>query len=176
MRPPRRRGRGRPPKFGRRGQVVAVTLPHEVVRGLRKRHADLGWAIVSLFEQTSPATLVPSRKPLPDAELVAVARRQSLIVVNKDVFSQLPGVSIIPLHDDRAFLALEPGRGMSDLELAVLDRLAMPGLDPREHKALVHLRDLLRALRRDPTLSCLTRAIIVLERGERRASSRNRKK
>lgn len=146
--------------------MIAVTLPREVVRGLRKRHADLGWAIVSLFEETSPASVIQSRTPSPDAELVTVASRQSLIVVNKDVFSQLPGVNIIPLHDDRAFLALEPGRGMSDLELAVIDRLATPGVHARERRALVHLRGLLRGWRGDRSLNCLTRAIIVLERSE----------
>jgi len=35
----------------------------------------------------------------------------------------MPGVHIIPPGATRAFLALEPGRGMSDLEVAVIDRL-----------------------------------------------------
>ncbi len=38
-------------------------------------------------------------------------------------FKNLAGVSIIPLADGRGFLALEAGRGVSDLELAVIDRL-----------------------------------------------------
>lgn len=163
MSAPARRGkRGRPLKFGRRAHVVAVTLPDEIVRGLRKLHTDLGWAIVRLFEQTSRRRAVP-HTPSPDVELVTVAGRQSLIVVNKDVFSSLPGVHIIPLHDDRAFLALEPGRGIADLELAVIDRLAIPGVDPRERRALERLRADLRAWRRDRALRSRTRAIIVLE-------------
>jgi hypothetical protein len=43
--------RGRPQKFGRPSQVVALTLPEDVLRGLRKIHHDLGWAIVALFEK-----------------------------------------------------------------------------------------------------------------------------
>ena len=46
--------RGRPSKFGRPSQVVALTLPEDVLRGLRKVHSDVGWAIVSLLEK-SPA-------------------------------------------------------------------------------------------------------------------------
>lgn len=150
-----------------------MTLPDEVVRGLRTLHADLGWAIVSLFEQQT-ARRRTAAAPSPDAELVTLAGRRSLIVVNKDVFSNLPGVSIIPLHDDRAFLALEPGRGMSDLELAVIDRLAAPDVEARERQALERLRALLRSSRRDRSLQCLTRAIIVLERGATAGGTRRR--
>ena len=157
------RKRGRPPKFGKPGRFVAITLPDEVVRGLRKLHPDLAWAIVALFEQAASGRRLQRPSP-PDDELVTIAGRQSLIVVNKDVFRDLPGVNIIPLHDRRAFLALQPGRGMSDLELAVIDRLASARVDARERQALTRLRDDLRKWRRDRTLRCETRAIIVVER------------
>jgi len=158
----RKRGRGRPPKFGRRGQVVAVTLPDEVVDGLRQLDDDLGWAIVRVYEQSSdrPRT---RRTPPADAELVSVGGRRSLITVNQKCLTNLPGVNIIPLHDDRAFLALEPGRGMADLELAVIDRLASASLDAREKKALTRLRTELRRWRSDRSLRGYTRAIIVIE-------------
>jgi hypothetical protein len=155
--------RGRPPKFGRRGQVIAVTLPQEVVRGLRKIDDDLGWAIVTLFGKAPNRRPAP-RQPHEDAELVKVAGRRSLIVVNRNLFNRLPGVNIMPLHGDRAFLALQPGRDMSDLELSVIDRLAAPTLDARERQALVALRTLLRKWRKDRSLRIETRAIIVLER------------
>jgi hypothetical protein len=153
--------RGRPLKFGRPGQAVAVTLPAEVVRGLRKIHPDLGWAIVALFQKRrSPVD--GSRAPV--SELVKVAGRRWLIVVNREVFKNLPGVNIIPLHGDRAFLAMQPGRGIADLELAVLDRLSDPSLDTAEQKALQNLRSQLRQWRHDRTLRCEERAIIVVER------------
>jgi hypothetical protein len=158
--------RGRPPKFGRRGQVVAITLPEEVVLGLRKLHPDLAWAIVKLFEKTAKSRVL-SRQPADEAELVAVGGHRSLIVVPRQLFADLdlPGVNILPLHDDRAFLALQPGRGMSDLELAVHDRLSEPSLGRRETTALKRLRAQLRAWRTDRRLRCETRAIIVIERG-----------
>src|SRR6476620_917957 len=89
--------RGRPQKFGRPSQVVALTLPEDVLRGLRKVHSDVGWAIVSLLEK-SPARPSDQSDALPDVALVTIADRRSLIVVNRAVFRRLPGVSIVPLH------------------------------------------------------------------------------
>ena len=63
--------RGRPPKFGRPETVVAITLPEEVVAGLQKVHADLGWAIVTLFEKAAKLSNV-SRRPANEAALIAV--------------------------------------------------------------------------------------------------------
>jgi hypothetical protein len=149
-------------KFGRPSQVVALTLPVEVVGGLRKIHPDLGWAIVAMFEKApAPSS---AAKLQPDAELVTIADRRSLIVVNRAVVKSLPGVNIIPLDGNRAFLALDLGRGTSDLELAVIDRLEDPSVDPRERKALQTLRSQLRIWRHDRTLRFHSRAIIVVER------------
>jgi hypothetical protein len=162
----RKAKRGRPLKFGRRGRVVALTLPQEVIAGLRKVDPDIAWAIVRLFEQSADA---PNRERTShaDAELVEVEGQHSLIVVNSQLFHQLPGVNIIPLHDDRAFLALEPGHGIADLELAVVDRLARKSVPLRERRALAGLRGFLRKCRTDRRLRPSTRAIIVLERAPR---------
>lgn len=116
------------------GLRVALTLPDEVVTGLR-----------------------------PDVELLSVADNRSLIVVKRSAFSRLPGVDIVPLAADRAFLALPPDRGLSDLELAVLDRLEQPFLKDPERDALRSLRSQLRSWRMDRSLDFRTRAIIVVE-------------
>jgi len=97
------------------------------------------------------------------AELVRIAERRSLIVVNRSEFSRLPGVTIVPVSASRAFLALAPGLGMSDLELVVSDRLEDDALDERERKALTRLRAQLRRWRRDRSLRFHTRAIIEVE-------------
>ncbi len=162
-----RRKRGRPSKFGRPSEVVALTLPQEVVRGLRRIHTDLAWAIVMLFEK-NPRRTAPPTDQAADAELVAIGDRRSLIVVNGAVLRMLPGIDIIPLAGNRAFLALEPGQGMADLELAVIDRLGDRNLDARERKALRGLRAQLRTWRQDPVLRFATQAIIVVERAASR--------
>jgi len=109
----------------------------------------------------------------PDVELVRVGDRQSLIVVNREVIKDLPGVKIIPLSGNRAFLALDIDRGMSDLELAAMDRLGEPTLDRRERQALGKLRTQLAAWRRDWTMQFHTRAIIVAERRTVKPSGRD---
>ena len=159
--------RGRPTKFGRPSQVVAVTLPEEVVRGLRRIDEDIAWAIVHIFEQDAvPAQAGNGRQP--DAELVTIGDGRSLIIVNRTIFRHLPGVHIIPISDTRAFLALEPGRGMSDLELAVVDRLHDGSLPPRERGGLERLQGQLREWRQDRRLRFNTRSIIEVEHAARR--------
>jgi hypothetical protein len=154
--------RGRPSKFGRPSQVVALTLPADVVTGLRRVDADVARAIVSLFEK-SPVRRSTDADPRPDVELVTIADRRSLIVVNRSVIQHLRGVSIVRLHGDRAFLALEEGKGMADLELAVVDGLDDPATDSRERAALQKLRSQLRAWRHDRSLRFRARSIIVVE-------------
>lgn len=154
--------RGRPPKFGRPGQVVALTLPEEVVAGLRRIDVDLAWAVVRLYEKDARRS--PSAHPeRAVAELVTIAERRSLIVVNRAEFTRIPGVTIVPVSPTRAFLALEPGLGMNDLELAVGDRLEDEAVDDRERRALTRLRTQLRRWRRDRTLRFHCRAIIEVE-------------
>jgi hypothetical protein len=150
--------RGRPPKFGRPGHVVSLTLPDDALQALNRVDPDTGWAIVKLLERKPRQ---PSRPP--DVELAAIGARRSLIVVSRSMFKTLPGVSLIPLNDTRAFLALEPGRGMSDLELAIIDRLAGTTLATRERTALEALRAQLASWRRDRTLKFHSRSIIVVE-------------
>jgi hypothetical protein len=162
--------RGRPSKFGRPSRVVALTLPEDAIDRLRRVHRDLGWAIVRLLDQEPQAPSTRRQDVQPDVELVTVAERRSLIVVNREVIRNLPGVNIIPLSGSRAFLALDIDRGMSDLELAVTDRLVDPAVSRRERQALVHLRVQLATWRRDHELQFHTRAIIVVERRVKKPS------
>jgi hypothetical protein len=57
---------------------------------------------------------------------------------------------------------------MSDLVLAVDDRLAEPSLGRAEAAALRRLRAQLREWRSDPGIRCEARAIIVIERSRTR--------
>jgi hypothetical protein len=168
------RRRGRPSKFGRPSRVVALTLPEDAIDRLRRVHRDLGWAILKLLDDASHRTSKPRGDVQPDVERVAVADRRSLIVVNREVIKTLPGVDIIPLSGNRAFLALDIDRGMSDLELAVSDRLGDPTIERRERRALIELRAQLTTWRRDRALQVHTRAIIVVEYLAKKQSDRDR--
>jgi hypothetical protein len=163
---------GRPSKFGRPSRIVALTLPEDAIDRLRRVHRDVGWAIMKLLDQNSPPGSTRHQAVQPDVELVTIADRRSLIVVNREVVRDLPGVNIIPLGGTRAFLALDIDRGMSDLELAVIDKLANPAIERRERQALVKLRTQLTSWRRDGELHFQTRAIVIVERVVKRTSDR----
>jgi hypothetical protein len=143
---------------------VALTLPEDAIRELHRVHHDIGWAIVKLLDAAKPGPAAAVREEQPDVELVDVGERRALIVVNLEAFRFLPGVNIIPFSGNRAFLALDAGRGMSDLELAVIDRLGDPVIEARERRALMTLRTQLTSWRRDRRVQFHTRAIIVIER------------
>jgi len=154
---------------------VALTLPEEVVRGLRRIDGDIGWAIVHMFERGGTAAQARTGRPV-EAELVTIGENRSLIVVNRTIVRHLPGVDIIPLSGTRAFLAMAPGRGMSDLELAVVDRLDDDAVPPREREALARLQGQLRNWRRDARLSFNTRAIIEVHHHANRRRSRGKRR
>jgi hypothetical protein len=161
--------RGRPPKFGRPARLLAVTLPDDVVAWLQEINPDPAWAVVTLFEQQHRR--VPAREPAhPDVQLVEIGHRRALIVVPQSAFVSLPGVSVVPLTAGRAFLALEPGKGIAELELAVVDRLEESGLEESEERILTSLRRHLRDWRLDKGLKFSARSIIVVERARRPAT------
>ena len=150
--------RGRPLKFGRPTQLLTISLPADVVAWLRKLDPDPAWAIVSLFERATKKT----RGELRTAELVQLPGKRALILVRPDVFSGLKGVSVVPLSDGRGFLALDSGRGMADLEVAVVDKLDVATLAADQRAALTEVRQLLRDWRQQG-LQFVSRSILVVE-------------
>ena len=152
--------RGRPLKFGRPGQTITLTLPDDVVEWLHSLHEDPAWAIVGLFERRKVLARAP--RPRQAAELVQLPGRRSLILVQPEVLKNVPGISLVPLSDGRAFIALDPGRGVADLEVAILDRLDAE-VDAEERKLLSEFRRLLREWRQ-LGLKFQPRSILVVER------------
>lgn len=138
------RPRGRPPKFDRPSQLVTFTLPDDVLAWLKSLHVDPAWAIVKLHEKANRR----ARKPVELAELVQLPQGRALILVNTEALKELPGVAIIPLSDGRGFLALDAGKGVADLELAVIDSLEAKGMGRAQREALQALRERLREWRR----------------------------
>jgi hypothetical protein len=157
--------RGRPTKFGRPSQVVALTLPEDVLDALRTLHSDPGWAIVRLVEQGFGAKTRKRwpKKPAPFAELVHLPGQHALILVQPQVFKHLRGVSTIPLVDGRAFLAFDHPGGLAELEVAILDRIEVAPARSAEHTHLMRVRDIVRAWRRNSGLVFRVKSIIVVE-------------
>ena len=157
--------RGRPLKYGRPARLVGVTLPEDAIDELRQIDADIGRAIVLLVK-----ALAGSRGSAADRPIVTyekVGRRRSLIVVDRDAVKGVPGCELIPISDDRAFLAMADGRGLPDLELAILDRLSDHTVTGRQREGLEALRRALMDCRRADDVEVESRSIFVVEKSPR---------
>jgi hypothetical protein len=152
------RKRGRPPKFGREAQLISITLPRDVINWLATMDDDIAWAIVKIYERATKARARDNRV----AQLVRFPGNRALILVRAGLFNEMPGVSPISLTDGRAFLALDAGKGVADLELFVLDRIDDQKIDAAEREALTELRALLKQWRQDG-IRFESRSIIVAQ-------------
>jgi hypothetical protein len=157
--------RGRPLKYGRPSRAVAVTLPEDTIHELQRIHTDIGRAIVGLVHAVSGAR--DGHKPRPLVEFERFARRRSLIVVDRDALGSIPGCELVPISDDRALLAMDKGRGLPDLELAVIDRLAEGDVPAHEREGLEALRSALMECRRATDIEVESRSIFVVEKSSR---------
>jgi hypothetical protein len=171
-----RRQRGRPLKFGRPGRLLALTLPHDVVAALRRIHPDPAWAIVALYEKavTRARPTPPPRQPVVD--LAQLSDRSALIVVDPRALRSAPGMSVVPVASGRAFLAFDEGRGLADLELAILEQLRDPKTDPLVRKELRALERQVRDWRRGRGYRFSKRSIILVERTTRRRATRPKRR
>lgn len=151
-----------------------MTLPEDAIRALGEVDRDAGWAVVKLLQQLGRTAASDAARPgrQADVELVTVGTRRSLIVVNRTAIPALPDVSMLPLSETHAFLAFAPGRGVGDLELAIIDRLGELNVEPREREGLERMRAQLAAWRRDRSLVFHSRSIVVVERIKRGTPAR----
>jgi len=172
-RPARFARRGRPPKFGRPSQLVAMTLPEDVLNSLRTIHQDPAWAIVQLVESRlrNRTTERQSTAASTTAELVHLPGKRGLIVVQDNVFGRIPGISMIPLADGRSFLAFDEPARLADLEVAIIDKLALIPSSTVEHARLTRILETVRGWRRDRRLVFRSKSIIVVEASDRIAQT-----
>jgi hypothetical protein len=141
-----------------------MTLPEDVIEALRARDRDLAQAVVAVVSESNRnGRKRPARRKDTHA-LLKIAPRRFLITVDRTIIKHLPGCELVPIGLDAAFVALEPGRGLADLALAVVDRLEEPGVDSHERDALLKLRAALRVYVRDKVAHETRSIIMVLRR------------
>jgi hypothetical protein len=157
------RSRGRPPKFGRPARLVALTLPEDTIEGLKVIDADLAKAVVALVDRAQGRTTAVIGEWDGPVSLAHVTDTHALIVIDAAIFRDVPGCVVIPFSGGRAFLALDPGRTLADLELSVADMLEEGTVPTREREPFIALRQALREWRRDDSLSFHTRSVVLVE-------------
>jgi hypothetical protein len=143
---------------------VALTLPEDTIEVLKGIDTDLAKAVVALVDRTQGRTTAVSSEWDAPVSLAHVNDVRALIVIDPKIFREIPGCAVIPLYEGRAFLALDAGRTLADLELSVADLLDDGAIPPEEREALGTLRQSLREWRRDDSLSFHTRSIVLVER------------
>jgi hypothetical protein len=154
-----KRGRGRPPKFGRPSRPVTVTLPEDVIARLSAIDADLGQAIVSVLERHPKNARVSRRS----AELANYGANAVIVVIPVRALKQLPGVQLVPIGQNRALISLDRPYSVARLELDVRDVLVREGVKGVERQTLEAIADILRRARLSKTVRLEERTIIVLE-------------
>ena len=143
---------------------MALTLPEDTIVDLQTIDVDLAKAVVALVDRAlGRATTAIGEWDAP-VGLAHVGESRALIVIDTTIFREIPGCALVPLSDRRAFLALDPGRTLADLELSISDLLEENAAAEADRPALVTLRQALRDWRRDGTLSFHTRSIVLVER------------
>jgi hypothetical protein len=103
---------------------------------------------------------------MPDAELVRLTERQSMSVVDPAPFRGVKGISVLPNANGRAFLALQNGQGIADLELAISDRLEADAVPRSERDALTRVREQVKEWRRSPSWRVESKSIILISAAE----------
>jgi hypothetical protein len=143
--------------------VLAITLPADVLRWLKSLHPDPAWAIVSLYDRATGAGQ-PEPDPVPFVELAKLGGDQSLIVVDPHAYHDLRDAVVLPMSQNRAFLALEAGKTIADLELSIRELIEDPRTDSDQLAKLWRLLDKVRRIRRSRLHRVSTRSIIVVEK------------
>ncbi len=154
---------GRPQKFGRPAQLVALTLPNDVLQWLHGIHPDAGWALVLLHERLVLGKAPKTHAKRPEAELVQLTPRQALIVVSAAALRGVKGLTILPMARGRAFLALENGHGIADLELAIRDRLEDEAVRGPQRAALIQVCEQVKEWRISRSWRVKSKSIILVE-------------
>jgi hypothetical protein len=113
---------GRPPKFSGPSRPVTVTLPETTLQALKSIHPDCGQAIVKLTEAELRRTRTGAG--LPPVEVVEMAANTGVILVGPSkALRRIPFLHLIEVARGRFLLALDPGHGFHDLEIAISDVL-----------------------------------------------------
>ena len=157
----RRHPGGRPRKYSEASQPVTVTLPKTTLRQLEQIDPDRGGAIVKLARQASRA----SRDGEPSVELVDIGGGSGLVVIGTtSALNSIGFLRMVEVSAGRYLIALLPGHGIHELEVALLDTLHERNspADP-DSSMITKLLELLRSFRKSEGVS--TAQILFLRLG-----------
>ena len=152
---------GRPRKYSEASQPVTITLPKTTLGQLEQIDPDRGRAIVKLARQASRA----SHGGEPSIELVDIGGGSGLVVIGTtSALNSIGFLRMVEVSAGRHLIALLPGHGIHELEVALLDTLHERNspADP-DSSMITKLLELLRNFRKSEGVS--TAQILFLRLG-----------
>lgn len=151
--------RGRPRKFdGRPSRAVTLTLPDDVIAGLKRLDGDLSRAVARVAEP------LLGHGPRPPVELTPLGDGAVIVVPPNPVIEQRTGAKLVPLPDGRALVSLETHGTAALFELRVRDALDDPSVIEGDRALFQSILDVLRRARQAGDIEVVERSIIVLAR------------
>jgi len=115
---------GRPRKFAEPSQPITITLPNSTLRQLQDFDSDRGRAIVKLARNA--ANKSPADHPL--VEILEMAHNTGLVVIGPaPSLAKIRFIQLVEVAPARYLLALSPGHGFHELEIALNDLLSELG-------------------------------------------------
>jgi hypothetical protein len=113
-----RRLGGRPRKYAEPSQPVTVTLPQTTLRQLEQIDSDRGRAIVKLAKNAS----FEMDEGRPVVDVVEIGGGTALVVVGgASILQQISFIRLVEVALGRYLIALLPGHGIHELEVALSD-------------------------------------------------------
>ena len=144
-----RRPGGRPRKYAEPSQPVTVTLPQSTLRQLEHVDTDRGRAIVKLARQASRGTDAE-----PVVELVDIGGGTGLVLIGSaPILNRIRFLQLAEVGPGRHLIALSPGHGIHELEVALTDLLHDGAARNTDRDLITRLLELLRNFRKSDGVS-----------------------
>ena len=144
-----RRLGGRPRKYAEPSQPVTITLPHTTLRQLEQVDPDRGRAIVKLAREASRG----GANGQPSVELVDIGGGSGLVVIGTaGILNTISFVRLVEVGPGRHLIALLPGHGIHELEVALGDLLDEQN-NAGDAAFITRVLELLRNFRKSESLS-----------------------
>ncbi len=142
---------GRPRKFPGRSRPITVTLPETTLSRLTLVDPDRALAIAKATEIATTSLIDHDHT----VEVIEIERGSGLIVVGpNESLRRIPWLRMVQVSPARFLLSIPPGTSVDSLEIAVLDLIDhLPAQEADERMMLIRLRDLMRSLRREQSVS-----------------------
>jgi len=140
---------GRPRKFSEPSRPITITLPATTLRQLQQIDSDRGRAIVKLAKNAAPESAGQA-----GVEIVEISDDSGLVVIGPaPSLRKIDFLQLVEVAPARFLLALAPGHGFHQLEIALTDLMDDLPAENGERLLISRLLGHIRAFRKSEGVS-----------------------